>query len=165
MPRIDGISTGRATWRQYCQPLAPRFSEASFHSFFKSFERGGDGEDHQRELEEHVDDRQSPEVVEREVAVVEVEAEEVEEGGDDPDPAKREDEGGGQGDSGEVGGDPREGRQQRAEDPGQTAIDHRPGEQKAENPADDGGDQADPDGEPVRLDDLVDQRDPGSWPA
>jgi hypothetical protein len=69
---MEGISTGKATSRQYCQVCA-QIGGGFAPFFFQSFQGGGDGQHHQRELEVNVSQHQPAQAVQAEAVIVGIE--------------------------------------------------------------------------------------------
>ena len=57
-PSSEGASTGRPTWRQYCQAVAPLFCGRLAPLGAQPVQGRGDDEHHQRDQEVQVDDGQ-----------------------------------------------------------------------------------------------------------
>ena len=137
------MSTGTPTWRQNCHELAPRFDRRLSPLAPEAVDRGRDDEDHQRDLEVEVDDLDPRLREEGEAVVVRVEAELVgEELRHDPDRAEGGDERERERDAREVRRDARERRERRAHEPRRAVADRGVRDQKAEQAAEEGRDEA-----------------------
>ena len=61
VPRIDGIRIGNATIRQYCKPACAQNFRRLAPFALQPVKGRRDDQDHQRDLEEQIGDRQAPE--------------------------------------------------------------------------------------------------------
>ena len=141
-------------WRQNCHCFAPRFEAASRHSRLQAVDRRRDDEDHQRQLEVDVRELDSAlgEQLEVRPADARVVARVSEPGRHDAERAEGRDERERERDAAEVRRDTRERRQHGADPPRRAVTDRRIGNEQADDAAERGGDEADPEAAPVRVD-------------